>query len=238
GFGASGDYRLSDYRASEGEAFFKVAAFRRELCLRVPGRHQALNAAGALALCGILLKEERGEAWNDALVEAAAGALREFRGAKRRSELIGRAGGIVFMDDYAHHPTAIRTTIAGLRAFHPGRRIFASFMSHTYSRTEALLDDFAEALLAADALVLHKIYASAREKAPEGFDGTALFDKIAEKKGGARGDELLYVDEPADAFEPLTRALRPGDLFLTLGAGDNWPLGERLFQYFDEGSEK
>ncbi|MDR2717099.1 MAG: UDP-N-acetylmuramate--L-alanine ligase [Treponema sp.] len=230
GFTAEGDYRIGDYRVENDRALFTVAAFPEELCLRVPGRHQAMNAAAALALASVLLKKECG-GWNESLRLAAQKALAEFSGSKRRSEIIGSAGGIIFMDDYGHHPTAITTTLEGLRNFYPSRRLIVSFMSHTYTRTAALLDDFAASLAAADVLFLHKIYASAREQFNGTISGKSIYEKVnslCDKKA----DAVYYVDEPMDAVEPLKKILKPGDLFLTLGAGNNWPLGTTLYKYY------
>ena len=237
GFSVDGDYGLASYRVSDdpivgGTAAFRLNAFPEDLFLRVPGRHQALNAAAALALAGVLLKEEFGDGWNDERRAAARGALGEFTGSKRRAELVGCAGGIVFMDDYGHHPTAIRSTLEGIRSFYPSRRIVVSFMSHTFTRTSALLDDFADSLSGADVLFLHRIYASARERFDGRLDGMSIHEKIAGFRGVRAVPVLRYVDEPLEAIEPLKGVLRPGDLFLTLGAGNNWPLGVRLFEYY------
>lgn len=128
------------------------------------------------------------------------------------------------MDDYAHHPTAIKTTLAGLREFYPRRRLVVSFMAHTYSRTAALLSDFAGAFESAGIVFLHKIYASAREE----YNGTVTGFSLFEKTKALRGS-VYYVDEPLDALGQLKSILRPGDLFITLGAGDNWRLGGALF---------
>jgi UDP-N-acetylmuramate--alanine ligase len=106
-------------------------------------------------------------------------------------------------------------------------------MSHTYTRTAALLDEFACSLAAADVLFLHKIYASAREN----FNGKISGEDICWKVEGIqnrKAAEVYYVDEPLDAFEPAKKILKPGDIFLTLGAGSNWPLGVRLFEYYRE----
>jgi len=101
-------------------------------------------------------------------------------------------------------------------------------MSHTYTRTSALLEQFASAFDSADILFLHKIYSSARENYNGGVDGRTLYEKAA----SVRDKETYYVDEPDDAFEPLCETLKSGDVFITLGAGNNWPLGEKLFVYF------
>jgi len=107
-----------------------------------------------------------------------------------------------------------------------------SFMSHTYTRTAALLDEFASSLASADILVLHKIYASAREKFDGHIDGRSIMEKIESLP--SKKAEVYYVDEPLDAFEQLKDILKPGDLFLTLGAGSNWPLGVKFFEYFND----
>ena len=232
GFSAPGPYRIASYEVRDGEAFFSVDTFPEELSLRIPGKHQALNATAGLALSGILLEKQYGSGWTAERRLAAKTALKEFSGCKRRQEIVGSAGGILFMDDYGHHPTAIRLTLEGLRNFHPARRIVASFMSHTFTRTAALLNEFADSLAGADVLFLHKIYASARERFDGHIDGMSIY-KAVEGLSGKRPIPLLrYVDEPEEAFGPAIELLRPGDLFLTLGAGNNWPLGLKLFEHF------
>ena len=234
GFTAEGDFRINSYRVENDCAVFEINAFPEGLYLRVPGRHQALNATAAIALSSVLLEKESsgipGGIWNDKRRLAVKKELEEFRGSKRRSEIIGSAGGIIFMDDYGHHPTAIKTTLEGIRGFFPSRRIVVSFMSHTYSRTAALLDEFAGSLAIADVLFLHKIYASAREKFDGNIDGMSIYKKIKNLENTKA--EVHYVDEPMDAFGPLVTILKPGDLFLTLGAGSNWPLGLRLHEHY------
>jgi UDP-N-acetylmuramate--alanine ligase len=234
GFTASGDFGISGYEVQDGQAVMWFRGFPGEWRLRVPGRHTALDAAAALALTSSLVETEFGGGetagrggWDKDRLEHTRQALEDFRGSKRRSEILGEAGGILFMDDYGHHPTAIRTTLEGLKAFHPRRRLVVSFMSHTYTRTAALLDEFAASFEKADVVFFHKIYASAREIYHGGVTGKTLYEKTKALRG-----DVYYVDEPADAAEPLKKTLKPGDLFLTLGAGNNWPLGETLFRYF------
>jgi UDP-N-acetylmuramate--alanine ligase len=233
GFTAPGDYRILSYRVEGERAEMRLAGFPGKLHIRVPGRHQALNAAAALALCSSLAAEEgRGEGpggWTPEAREGVSRALEEFAGSRRRSEILGEAGGVLFMDDYGHHPTAIKTTLEGLRAFYPRRRLIVSFMSHTYTRTASLLDEFAGSFTAADIVFLHRIYASAREQYRGGVNGGTLFEKTREKR-----DKVYYTEEPLEAADLLKGLLKPGDLFLTMGAGDNWPLGERLYHYYRE----
>jgi UDP-N-acetylmuramate--alanine ligase len=223
---AGGDFKILSLQTGEERTLMRLSGFPGELCLRLPGRHIALDAAAALALTDSLVKTEFG-GWTDEKRESARLALEEFRGSRRRQELLGEAAGVLFMDDYGHHPTAIKTTLAGLREFYPRRRIVLSFMSHTYSRTAALLDEFAASFKEADLVALHKIYGSARETYRGGVLGATLFEKTT-----AMRDGVYYVEEPLEAFELFRKTLRPGDLFLTMGAGDNWKLGAALYDYY------
>jgi UDP-N-acetylmuramate--alanine ligase len=174
---------------------------------------------------------------------------------------------VLILDDYGHHPTAIRVTIEGIKKFWPQRRLVVDFMSHTYTRTIALQDEFVTSLDEADAVVMHKIYASARERPIPEFDGKTLFHKLCARradlipidlglvsgKGMASDQELtrrpatpgpnssskggfaLYSKEPLDAQNSLLDLLRPGDIFLTMGAGDNWKLGKAIADKLREG---
>ena len=244
GFTAPGAYRINSYRVENERSVFDIAGFPGEFCLRIPGRHQALNAAAALALASVLVKKKfaadnNGTADNDRSKEffpAAKKALENFSGSKRRMEITGSAGGIVFMDDYGHHPAEIKTTLEGLKSFYPSKRLVVSFMSHTYTRTAALLDDFTRSFAAADILFLHKIYASARERFNGTINGRTLYENVkqlrSEKTDAPHSATVYYIDEPMDAFEPLQGILREGDIFLTLGAGNNWPLGTQLFEHY------
>ncbi|MDR2517536.1 MAG: UDP-N-acetylmuramate--L-alanine ligase [Spirochaetaceae bacterium] len=235
GFSAAGDFRIAAFRAGHERLVFSLAGFPGEFSLRVPGRHSAQNAAAALALAGSLFRAEYGDgAFTGPALEKARAGLLDFTGSRRRAEILGEAGGVLFMDDYGHHPTAIRTTLAGLREFYPARRLVVSFMSHTYTRTRALMDDFAASFEDAGAVFLHKIYGSAREDAAAfAIDGRTLYEKTRLLRGA-----VFYVDEPLDAAGEVEAMLRPGDIFLTLGAGDNWKLGRLLFEKFRAEEEK
>jgi len=193
--------------------------------LTVPGRHNALNAAAALAAVE-LIADELGLAGRGAVRGRAPAAFKLFRGSARRSELVGEAAGVTVLDDYGHHPTAIRITLRGLREFYPGRRIVVDFMSHTYTRTAALLEQFAAALLEADAVLLHKIYASARERYTGSVTGLDLFERVSQQHRGP----VRYTDEVLDALPICRTLLVPGDVFVTMGAGDNWKLGRAVFE--------
>jgi UDP-N-acetylmuramate--alanine ligase len=182
-----------------------------------------LNASGALALCLQLWNADRPGTEPD--WQGAARALASFTGSRRRAEIVGEAGEVLFMDDYAHHPTAIQTTLAGIRSFYPDRRLIVDFMSHTYSRTHALLSAFGTCFGSADSVVLHRIYASAREVNEGGVTGEDLYREVSRNRPNVR-----YFEDPADAIGPLAEELAPGDLFITMGAGDNWKIGRELLR--------
>jgi UDP-N-acetylmuramate--alanine ligase len=239
GESARGPFRMSSYRAASGVASFSLAGLDSSFELHVPGKHLALDASAALALAVCLLGDYRGFASvgggtyvpTAAELDSLSRSLASFSGSKRRSEILGEAGGVLFMDDYGHHPTAIRDTIAGIKAFWPERRLIVDFMSHTYSRTAALFDEFSACLDGADRVVLHKIYPSARETPDPEVSGRKLYEAVRARRGEAKAGgeaEVSYHEEVMDAFSELREELREGDLFLTMGAGDNFRLGEAL----------
>ena len=216
GLKAEGAFRVVDRRFVPGQSWFRLEGFQTAFSLAIPGTHNVLNAAGACALVFSLT----GLPVTEASLAAVASALASFRGSRRRSQIVGEAGGVLVMDDYGHHPTAIDLTLKGLKDFYPDRRLIVDFMSHTYSRTKALLDEFAASFSAADEVVLHKIYASARESDTQGIDGRTLFEATARVH-----PQVKYFDEVLDAVPYYSESLKPGDLLVTMGAGDNWKVG-------------
>jgi len=222
---AEGAFRLIEEALEDGQSGFSLAGWEQRFTLKVPGAHTVLNATGALALCSLLWEKEHPGASMD--LEAAATALAGFSGSRRRSEIVGGASGIIFMDDYGHHPTAINATLEGLALFYPKRRLVVDFMSHTYSRTRALLHEFGSCFSRADMVILHRIYASAREPNEGGVTGRDLFNEVALHHKNVR-----YFDDPHEAIPFLLSELRSGDLFITMGAGDNWKLGRELLHSF------
>lgn len=217
---AAGPFRIVRVDRGPGRTGFGFEGFASPFELRVPGDHLVLNAAGALALCVALWEKERGSRPVD--VEAAARALAGFSGCRRRSEVVGESRGVLVMDDYAHHPTAVARTLEGIRAFYPDRRLVVSFMSHTYSRTRALLAEFGRCFGAADEVLIHRIYASARET-----DASVTGEDLA-REVAKHHPRVSYAADPLEAAPRLVRTLRAGDLFITMGAGDNWRLGREV----------
>lgn len=223
GVESDNSFKVVDSKTTSGLNSFRLKGIDRELKLRIPGHHTVLDAAGAVAVAYSLLKLEgkNPEDYIDSIEEG----LFKFRGTKRRLEILGEAGDVIFIDDYGHHPTAIKTTIKGIKDFYPDRRIIVDFMSHTYTRTAELLTEFASSFDSADVVVLNKIYSSAREIYSGKIDGRTLFEET--KK---RHNEVYYCHEYDEAVEKMLSFLKPGDVFVTMGAGNNWQVGEELFK--------
>jgi UDP-N-acetylmuramate--alanine ligase len=170
----------------------------------VPGLHNVRNALAAIAV-----GRHAGAGW-----EAIREGLMSYRGVDRRFERIGEAGGVLFVDDYAHHPTEIQATIQAARHAYPGRRLIAVFQPHLFSRTRDFAAEFGRMLAPADVLFVTAIYA-AREQPIPGITGELILD--AATRAGATATYLPEREAVADA---LVAVLEEGDLCLTLGAGD------------------
>jgi UDP-N-acetylmuramate--alanine ligase len=221
GLGVEADVRGSE-PAYEGQvSSCTVRAAGRELGrLRVPipGAHNLSNALAAVAV-GLEL---------DVAPETIFGALATFRNAHRRFEQRGEHGGVLVVDDYAHHPTEIRATLAAAkRGF--GRRIVVAFQPHRYTRTRDLEAEFLEAFDDADLVLVTGIYAASEEPIP-GVSGERLARLLAER-GRA---QVRFVADKAQLPAALAAAVRGGDLVLTLGAGDVWKAGDGLLQIMRE----
>lgn len=179
--------------------------------LRVPGMHNVLNALAAIALA-LDLKLPK---------EAVAAGLSAFGGADRRFQYKGSKDGVTVIDDYAHHPTEIRATLTAAKKY-PHSRLVLVFQPHTYSRTKAFLDDFAEVLSLADMVVLSDIYA-AREKNIYGVSSGDILEKL--KKHGCN---CYYFPAFGEIEEFLKKNCMNGDLLITMGAGDIVTVGEHF----------
>jgi UDP-N-acetylmuramate--alanine ligase len=183
-----------------------------EFSLHVPGAHNVLNATAAIAV-GVGLDIEPG---------AIRFALDQFRGVDRRFQLRGRVGGVSVIDDYGHHPTEIKATLAAARQC-GFRKIHVVFQPHRYTRTRDLMAEFTQAFGGADSLFVLDIYA-ASEQPIEGISGEALAGAIREK-GGHGAD---HVSSFADAVSAAAAAAQDGDMILTLGAGSVAQLGPMI----------
>jgi UDP-N-acetylmuramate--alanine ligase len=189
-----------------------------EFTLHVPGVHNVLNATAAIAV-GVGL---------DVGVEAIRTALDQFRGVDRRFQLRGSAAGVSVIDDYGHHPTEIKATLAAARQCGFGK-IYVIFQPHRYTRTRDLMDEFSTAFGDADSLFVLDIYA-ASEKPIEGITGEILAERIREKSG----KRVQYASSSADAVNAAAAAARDGDMILTLGAGSVSHLGPMILEKLKE----
>ncbi|MGH9512387.1 MAG: UDP-N-acetylmuramate--L-alanine ligase [Terriglobales bacterium] len=185
-----------------------------EFRLRVPGLHNVLNATAAIAV-GVGLEVN---------ADQIRAALEHFRGVDRRFQLLGRVAGISIVDDYGHHPTEIRATLAAARQC-GFNKIHIVFQPHRYTRTRDLMDDFASAFENADSLFVLDIYA-ASEQPIEGITAEALVARINANSGGP----ARYANSFADAVAAVTAAAREGDMILTLGAGSVSHIGPMILE--------
>ena len=219
GLSPDADIRIQNVSQTPGETAADVSlpgVGVARLRLGVPGLHNLRNATGALAAT---LHIAPGQ------LEPALAALRGFRGVGRRFERLGEFKGVEIVDDYAHHPSELAATLAAARQAFPGRRLVAVFQPHLFSRTAAHGAAMGEALAQADVVVVTEVYA-AREQPIPGVSGR----QVAEAAERAGANTIFEADRPAVGRRVLA-LLRPGDVVLTLGAGDITRVGRELVQW-------
>lgn len=189
--------------------------------LQVTGMHNVRNALAAIA-SGLTL---------GATFRSMLPGLQTFRGVERRFQRLGEERGVRVVDDYAHHPTEIRATLTAARSAFPDARLIAAFQPHLFTRTRDFAREFGEALLIADEIYLTEIY-PAREQPIAGVNSRLIGDAV--KKAGGK---IAWLGERTDLAAALARGARPGDVVLTLGAGDITKTGAELLQRLrEEGS--
>ena len=209
GVGREADYRLEfsgdiDVSVGGGFAHFFVSTAEGALGpfeLHVPGRHNVLNATAAVAIAHQL----------EVPADKIAEGLSHFRGVDRRFQMRGTARGVTVVDDYGHHPTEIRATLAAAREC-GHRRIHVVFQPHRYSRTLDLMDEFGGAFIDADSVLVLPIYAASEEPII-GVTGERLAERIV-------GPHVSFVSDFPAAVAAAAGSAREGDLILTLGAGN------------------
>ena len=184
---------------------------RQEISLSVPGEHNVFNSMAAVAAADRL-----GISRDD-----AAAALKKYTGTERRFQVLGTRNGFTVIDDYAHHPTEIEATLRTASNY-PHKELYCVFQSHTYTRTKALMDDFAKALTLADHIILAKIY-PARETDTLGISSHTLAEKIE-----ALGHPCLCLDTFEEIENYLLQNCQSGDLVITMGAGNINEVGADL----------
>ena len=218
GVRARADWQAKNLRLSaEGSSFDVLYRGRRQAkaSLPVAGRHNVLNALAAVA-AGSFLGFKLGR-----LLEGLA----SYRGVGRRLEKLGEARGIRFIDDYGHHPTEIRATLAAVALARP-RRLIAIFQPHRYTRTKILQKDFGPAFRGADLVYVTDIYAAGEKPLP-GVSRRLVLDSLA--SAGVRA-------EPFSGPLDTVRELKAGDVVLTIGAGDVWKIGSDLLRRLRDGT--
>lgn len=213
GLEGDNDWQALNLQPNERGGFdFSVAsdlvAFQASLC--VPGIHNVKNALAALVVAHRL----------EVPFAKAVNTLANFTGIGRRFQIKGQAKGILVVDDYAHHPTEIRATLAATRVRYPDRPIWAVFQPHTFSRTRALLDDFASAFADANHVIIVDIF-----PAREVDNGSISSRDIV---GRMKHTSSRYIGALDEAAGFLVERLRPGDVLITLGAGDGYRVGETV----------
>lgn len=230
------DYRITRIRARGFTTEFTLRTADGEPVdgqLAVPGRHNVLNAAAAVAVADELGHD----------LDVAVEGIADFAGAARRFEPKGEAGGVAVYDSYAHHPTEIEADLRATRAAleslaeeaheagreHDGGRVVALFQPHLYSRTRIFAEEFAAALGLADEVVVTEVYA-AREDPEPGVTGELITSRVAH-------DRVWYVPDRDDAVRRVAELVRPGDIVLTMGAGDVTELGPRIVEAVAEAAD-
>lgn len=185
-----------------------------ELHLRVAGYHNILNALAAIAVAlklGINFRK-------------ITRILETFQGVHRRMEIVANTDNhILIIDDYAHHPTEIKATLSALKSSVHDRRIIAVFQPHRYSRTKILAKKFGQAFFDADSVIINDIY-SANESPIPGISGETIFREIEKNQQG----QVKYLPVKNDILIYLLEIIRPGDIIITMGAGDIWTVGNEL----------
>jgi len=222
GMSSQADYQAKDVSLAPLGSRFRVAHRGRDLGwfeLSIPGVHNINNSLAAIAVAREL----------DVDVEIIRTALRGFSGVQRRFQVKGEVNGITVVDDYGHHPTEIRATLAAAKAG-SGRRVVAVFQPHRYTRTQHLLDEFFTSFNQADTVIIMDIYAAGEQPIP-GVSGRAIYEGV--KRHGHK-DAAFFADRDAVA-DHLAGMLKKGDVLITLGAGDVWKVGETLLEKLKHG---
>lgn len=215
GIDNNADYVASDISLGDRKVTFNVhskGALLGQVSLSVPGKHNVYNALATLITC-----LEAGLPF-----EKIAEAIQEFRGAKRRFQVLGEVENILVIDDYAHHPTEIQATISAAKA--TGKRIIAVFQPQRYTRTYYLFEQFSRSFDEADEVIITDIYSPAGEKRIEGVDSAKLVELIKSNSN----PNVQHIATREEVLGYLIDHVQPGDLVLTMGAGDIWKAADGL----------
>lgn len=222
GFQEENDYFATNIRSDFFHSSFDVAtpsSVIGRISLKVPGRHNILNALAATVFALTIGVE----------FSQIAAALENFSGVQRRFQFLGSRSEIVVLDDYAHHPTEVRATLETAK-LGSWRRVICVFQPHRYTRTKFLKEEFGQAFNSADLMIVTDIYSAGEEPIP-GVTGKLLVDTIL--RNNPR-QNLVYLPKMADIKDYLLSIVESGDLILTMGAGDIWTVGDELLSHLFE----
>jgi UDP-N-acetylmuramate--alanine ligase len=218
GYADDTDYQIKNLRFTEGETNFDLLIKKenqliKNFKLQVPGKFNTQNAVASIVV---------GDFLNIGLEELRK-AIFLYEGCRRRFEKMKEENGIIFYDDYAHHPTEIRKALRAARDWFPKRRIIAIFQPHTYSRTKALFEDFAQAFDDADIVAYMDIYASAREKNDDAVNSQLLAQKTMNLH-----NDVYYTKDHENTIDWIKKTVKSKDIVLTMGAGDIFHLYDQI----------
>ena len=222
GMSPHADFRVSHIGCSEGRTFFTLYKSETqigEFSLKVAGKHNALNAAAAALACSSV-----GVSWQNIRT-----GLMAFRGTKRRFEFLATINGVTYYDDYAHHPREIRATIDAVRQWHPRHRIVIVFQPHTYTRTQALLGEFAQCFTGSNLVLITDIYASSREHPTGNITARSLVEEASRFHSN-----ILYAKDKKTVASMLTKLGISGDIVVFMGAGSIFNWAHELVRQFSQ----
>jgi len=218
GFSNQAIFRANNIRYNKSETSFTMIAHNRilgEITLQLPGEHNVLNALAAIAL-GMELNLP---------FAAIKKGIEAYTGVRRRFEIKGAARDIMVVDDYAHHPTEVAATLQAARHGWDDRRLVAVFQPHLFSRTRDFHREFAAAFLESDVLVVCDVF-PAREEPLPGITG----DLVAQAARDLGHTQVHYIPDLAELIEELETIIKPGDMVITIGAGNIWRFSDTLYQ--------
>lgn len=222
GFSSQADFQARDIKTDGLSTRYRAFCHGEELGeieIPIPGRHNVLNSLAAVAVARELELD-----WAN-----VQGGLRDMTGVQRRFQIKGEANGVLVLDDYGHHPTEIRAVLETLAGCFPDRRRIVAFQPHRYSRTQALMDQFARCFYHSDVLFVSEIYAASEKPIP-GVSGARLVEQIA-----AHGhSDLHFCAGVDDMLEKLSAVVQPRDVVMTLGAGNVYQVGEALLKRLEK----
>ena len=202
------DYSAQNIKTNSGKItadVYESGSLLGNISLNIPGLHNLKNALGAIAVARKM----------NISFDLIQSSLNEFNGVYRRFDVKGEFGGVLVVDDYAHHPTEIKATLSAARNGWSERRIVAAFQPHTFTRTQALWKEFAESFNDADTVIVTEIYPS-REKPIYGITGKMIYDEMVKNSGC----EVYYIPTLSGVDKFARGYLKSGDLFITIGAGN------------------